>query len=213
MNDDDLRTRLRRVDPCPSEAAIDRAGTRHAQNLLEAVMTTPIETQPTAEPDGVRSPGARRWLLPAAAAGAIGVIAVASALTFGGGGDDKPGTPPGKDVTLTLAAPDSTVMASCLPFDLKILAGMSPAFGGTVTEVSSDKVVLDVDRWFSPKGSDVTRVELTTGSPVPVSIDGVEFEQGKRYLVTAAEGTVNTCGYTGLATPDYEASFEQAFGG
>jgi hypothetical protein len=31
-------------------------------------------------------------------------------------------------------------------------------------------------------------------------------------LITATDGVVNGCGYSGLASADYEAAFEQAFG-
>jgi len=47
----------------------------------------------------------------------------------------------------------------------------------------------------------------------PALIDGFEFQVGQQYLITAAEGNVNFCGYSGLATPELTAAFEAAFGG
>jgi hypothetical protein len=44
-------------------------------------------------------------------------------------------------------------------------------------------------------------------------IDGFDFEVGQQYLITAAEGTVNFCGYSGPATPELTAAFDQAFAG
>lgn len=212
MNDDDLRARLRRVDPAAADASVDRASAARAQSLLEAIMSTPVDAVTPTTPDETARPRpARRWLVPLGAAAAVAGIALAATLVGGDGGGAPTRTAERKSLTLT--APDGTTMASCLMFDVQILKGMSPAFGGTVTEVSSGSVVLAVDRWYAPKGSDVTHVELRTGSDVPVSIDGIEFEQGKRYLVTAANGTVNTCGYSGLATPEYEEKFDEAFGG
>ena len=176
-------------------------------------MTTPFET--TTPPGAAAAPATRRprWLVPAAVAAAVGAVAV-SAAVLAGGDDAAPRRPVGAAAPLVLKAPDPTVMASCLRFDEKILGEMSPAFGGTVTEVTDGKVVLDVDRWFSPADSDVERVELTSQvTGIPTSVDGVEFEQGNRYLVTAADGAVNTCGYSGLATAEYEAAWERAFAG
>jgi hypothetical protein len=46
-----------------------------------------------------------------------------------------------------------------------------------------------------------------------VALDGVSFEQGKRYLVAATEGTVNGCGFSGPATPELQKSYDEAFGG
>jgi len=101
-------------------------------------------------------------------------------------------------------------MSSCLPFDVATLAGMSPAFAGTVTSVDGGKVVLDVDRWYA--GGEAEQVLLSQpDATTSAALDGVTFEEGERYLVTAAQGTVNGCGYSGPATPELEAAFDQAF--
>jgi hypothetical protein len=46
-----------------------------------------------------------------------------------------------------------------------------------------------------------------------VALDGVDFQQGKRYFVTAAQGTVNGCGYSGPASAELEQAFAEAFPG
>jgi hypothetical protein len=74
--------------------------------------------------------------------------------------------------------------------------------------VSDSLVTLDVDRWFKGGSADVVTVAVPERN---TSIGTVELVEGKRYLVTATNGTVNACGYTGEATPDLEAAFEQAF--
>ena len=43
-------------------------------------------------------------------------------------------------------------------------------------------------------------------------IAGFDFVEGERYLITAAEGSVNFCGYSGPADPTLTAAFEDAFG-
>ena len=209
MRDDDLRARLARVDPCPPDGSVTRSGNAPAHELLEAIMATPVDTTSAELATTERTRG-RRWLLPAVAASAVGALAIGAALISGGAGSDT--DRPAIASRLQLKAPDGSQMASCMMFDEKFLAGMSPAFGGTATQVGAVSVVIDVDTWYSPKGSEVDEVELTTGGGAQVALDGVEFEQGKRYLVTAADGNVNGCGYTGPATPELEASFERAFG-
>lgn len=215
MRDDELRDRLRRVDPAATAPSADRAGTARAQSLLEGIMATPVDTTTTADAPAARPATSRRWLVPVAAAAGVGAIALSAALLVGGG--DEPAPRRTTAALLKLTAPASegggTTMSSCLMFDEKILADMPTAFGGTVTSVGAGTVVLDVDRWFKPAESDVKTVEVSAATGDTVSIDQVEFVEGKRYLVTAAQdGTVNSCGYSGEATAEYEASFERAFG-
>ena len=45
------------------------------------------------------------------------------------------------------------------------------------------------------------------------ALDGVDFRTGERYLLSATDGTVLGCGLSGLATPDLERAFAEAFGG
>ncbi len=215
MRDDDLRRQLARVDPAPTPVTADDAGTEHARRLLEAIMTTPLDTahEPLAPPARPR-----RWLMPAAIAGAVGVLAVGAGLAMNDSDTDSPKKQVVQAAPMKLTAPGAPaggggpVMSSCIMFDVAILKDMPLAFGGVVTSVAPGKVVLDVDHWFKPADNDVTTVELATADGNTVALDGVEFIQGKRYLVTATDGNVNTCGYTGEATAELESSFTKAFG-
>jgi hypothetical protein len=142
-----------------------------------------------------------------AAAAAVLALGVGTAVLAGGG--DSPAAK--AKTTLGLKAPASAggpVMGSCIMFSVDILKDMPVAFGGTVTGVSAGTVTLDVDRWFKGGGADVVTIAVPETN---TSVGTVDFVQGKRYLVTATDGTVNSCGYTGEATQDLEASFEQAF--
>ena len=67
-----------------------------------------------------------------------------------------------------------------------------------------------MDHWYRGGSADLVTVENLGGS---VALDGVEFVAGDDYLVTATDGVVNVCGFSGPATPELEASFEEAFGG
>ncbi len=112
---------------------------------------------------------------------------------------------------LELSAGAGDAMASCLVFDPAILAEMPLAFEGTTTAVDGDRVTLSVDRWF--KGGDAAEVVLVAPPGLEALIDGITFQVGSSYLISATEGVVNYCGFSGEATPELTAGFEAAFGG
>ena len=114
-----------------------------------------------------------------------------------------------RTLALELDGGDGAV-ASCMMFDVAFLKDMSPAFAGTATEVTATSITLDVDRWYAGGDADQVVLSKPDGSS-SASLDGVAFEKGERYLVTAANGTVNGCGYSGLATPDLQKAFDEAF--
>jgi hypothetical protein len=203
---DDLRVRLARLDPAPP--SLDLVESPRAPELLERIMATPVltdsGTSTTAKP-----PARRRAVL--AWAAAVAVLAAGAATAGIALRGDRP-TPGAAPTTLALSLPGSNVMSSCIQFDVSVLRDMSPAFAGTVTAVDDSQVVLDVDHWYAGGDADTVTLAMPYGG-TSVAIDGVAFEMGKRYLVTAAGGTVNGCGFTGLATPDLERSFAEAFPG
>jgi hypothetical protein len=94
-------------------------------------------------------------------------------------------------------------------FDPAFLAEMPIAFEGTATEVGDDRVTLEVDRWF--KGGDADEVTLTAPAGLEALIAGIDFQEGTSYLISATDGTVNYCGYSGEVTPELTAGFEAAF--
>ncbi|MEX2422498.1 MAG: hypothetical protein WD990_00835 [Acidimicrobiia bacterium] len=138
----------------------------------------------------------------------IGAVAAALVVVMGGvglfGGFGSEPSP------LVLSAEGSDALASCLPFDVAILEGMSPAFGGTVVELTDSVATLEVDRWFTGGDAEIVEISYTPGFEALIGTPSLEV--GQRYLITATDGVVNGCGYSGVATPEYEASFEQAFG-
>ncbi|MGY1806698.1 hypothetical protein ACI8AF_04960 [Blastococcus sp. SYSU D00669] len=196
-DDDDLRARLARLDPAGPQVPVDPAtGLRAAELRERAVQSTDVPTDLTTR---------RRPLARLAAAAAV-AAALVVALVVGGGGSREPTT-----AAFSLPAPDAA--ASCLAFDVAVLRDMPVAFAGTVTAADTERVTLDVDRWYA--GGEAERVTLAVPpGQTSAALDGVGFRAGERYLVTAAaDGTVNGCGYSGPATPEVEAAFEEAFGG
>jgi hypothetical protein len=218
ISDDELRARLSQMDPLPTSVPVDPYTSLRAQDILERVMTTQLHDQNQKNTD-------QRWrkpaLLTAVAAAVIALGIVAVGITSGG-----PATPTRTKTTLALKVENSGT-ASCIGFSIPFLKDMPMAFAGTVTSVSdrtvptlSDMTVtVSVDHWYKGGTADlVTLTTMTDHALTPttfagVSVDGVEFIQGKRYLLTATNGTVNGCGFTGEVTPELEKAFAEAFPG
>ena len=218
MSDDELRTRLSRIDPAPAGSPVDPVTSPRAHELMERIMQTPesqsLESTTLDTPAQTDELAARRnrpWLIPLAAAALLGVM-LATVFGFGGGlgGNSPGGDGGGAPTTLALSLPPSDVAGSCIVFDVQFLAEAPVALAGTVTAVEPEQVTVDVDRWYRGGDADVVTIAVQAGNSV--ALDGVEFRQGERYLITATDNTVNGCGFSGPAEPQLEQAFEQAFG-
>jgi len=169
----------------------------------EESLTTSI-----APPTPIRARRRRNWM-PLSGVAAAAVVAIGGAVIVGNrGGDGADQVAAGPPLELSLG--DSGVMSSCIVFDVSFLANMSPAFAGTATAVEDESVTLTVDRWYA--GGDATSVVLHASDGSTALLDGFEFEVGQQYLITAADGNVNFCGYSGPATPELTSAFDAAFG-
>lgn len=198
---DELRERLARLDPMRSEVPTESVTTPSSRELLEEIMSTsstePIEAKPR--------PKKNPWYL-AAAAALVVVVGAAIAFTGGIGGDPVASTPP-----LVLEAGADDPMAMCIQFSVEELAKAQVAFEGTVASVDGETVTLDVEEWFT--GGDASQVVLNAPAGMEALLGGVPFEEGGQYLITAYDGTVNYCGFSGPSTPEMRAAFEEAFAG
>lgn len=200
LDDDALRARLAGLDPMPPSLAVDPPTSPRAHELLERAMNV-LTDQPT-----IPSPGLARWRKPSvlfAAAAAVVVLGVGGVLASGGGAN-----PPAKAKTSIAlkSAGGGLSSASCLMFSVDILKDMPVAFAGTASGVTQDAVTVTVYHWYKGGSADL----VTIATPVTSAGPG-EFVQGKKYLVTATDGTVNGCGYTGEATADLQKYFDEAF--
>jgi hypothetical protein len=205
--DRDLREWLARADPAPD--ASTSIPSRPAPELLERIMSTPVQvpTEPTPATPAARN---RRWLAAAAAVAVLGAGGVAASLA---GGGDSPGTTPTVTRLALPASAGGPSLGSCIMFSTDVLKDMSPAFAGTVVSLGDGQVVLDVDRWYAGGDTDQVALAVPDGAASP-SLEGFpEFAVGQPYLITAAEGTVNGCGYSGPATAELQQAFDTAFGG
>jgi hypothetical protein len=202
VNDDELRKRLQRIDPVPAETALEPPTAPSARQRLEQIMQNETTPSPVR---GTLATHRRSWILAAAAA----VVAIVAVGVVALNGDDSPSTVAGPPMELSLGAGDS--MASCIRFDVALLRNMSPAFGGTVTAIEGDNVTIAVDHWYAGGSADTVLLHAQSG--MAGLIAGFDFQVGERYLITAADGNVNFCGYSGPADPTLTAAFEEAFAG
>jgi hypothetical protein len=207
MNDDELRNRLARLDP-QAATPVDPITSPRAQDLLERTMTTQTELMNESPTD----PPRRRRGLTMVAAASVAAAGIVAAVVMT---NDGP-TAPAKKTNLTLTGPAAAapgrpgVINSCIRFDVELLKAEPVAFAGTVTDVQPGSVTLDVTKWF--KGGTADTVTVTTRDGGTIALDGVEFVQGKDFLVSADQGTVATCGYSGPEDPTLRKAFEDAFG-
>lgn len=202
MKPEELRDRLAGIDPT-RDVATQLPTTPCPRERLERIMQTDPTPTSTASPSA-GNPRPRVLWLTAAAAALVAVVA--SGVVLAGGGDDAP-VASGPPLELSLGA--SNTMASCLPVSAELLADMPVAFAGTANEVDGETVTLTVDEWYA--GGDAATAVLQAQSGMEALIDGFAFEEGVAYLVSATEGTVNFCGFSGPATDELRAVYEEAF--
>jgi len=201
---DELRQQLSKLDPMHPGVPTEPATTPSSRQRLERIMS--LDTAPRHAVDE-GSPN-RRLSTRVAAAIAVAAVAIGGIAfaTTNRGAD--PGTLAGPPLELSLGASDS--LASCIMFDVAILADMPLAFEGTVTAVDGKVVTLAVDHWYT--SGDAAEVTLAAPAGFEALIGGISFVEGSSYLITATDGSVNYCGYSDLATPELRAAFDQAFG-
>ncbi len=208
MNDDNLRDQLGRLDPLSDDVAVEPLTTPSSRARLEQIMNTP--ESPNTPADELSLPPSRtRWLV--AAAAALVLLVVAGLVVANLGDDDDDGEIDVAAPPLVLSLGVDDIMASCIVPEASVLAGMSPALAGTATAIEGEIVTLTVDRWFAGGDDTTTAVELHAQPGMEALIAGFSFEVGEQYLITATNGSVNFCGYSGPATPSFQAFFDEAF--
>ncbi|HWB90180.1 MAG TPA: hypothetical protein VG872_13380 [Acidimicrobiia bacterium] len=197
---DELRKRLARLDPMGPGVPTEPTTTESSRQMMEMIMSTPIKEAEQTQP-APKHP----WFYGVAAAAAL-VFAVGGGLLLtGGDGDPVASGPP-----LELNAGGEDITQMCIAFSPEELEKVAEiAFAGTVTAVNGNDVTLTVDDWY--RGGDAAEVALNAPQGMEALIGGIPFEVGAQYLITAQDGNVNYCGFSGPATPEYAAAFEEAF--
>ena len=97
-----------------------------------------------------------------------------------------------------------------MPVQADTLAKAEDAFDGEVVDVSGSTVTIAVSEWFAGD-EEATQVRLDVGR-APSALEGhFDFEEGRRYLVAANDGTVLVCGFSGPFSADLERVYQDAF--
>ena len=200
--EDELSRRLRAADPAPPSGRTELPSGRRIDELVEQTMAST-----TKNTTGKLASGGR-WLIAAAVVAAA--IAGAAAYFATSGGHTRAGK-----TVLSLKVPGAAHPhpggATCIMFRVDRLAQQDVAFSGTVASLGDHSVKITVDHWY--KGGNTDEVDLATvGTPGAVNELGVNFVQGARYLVSALDGTVTGCGYTGPYSSELARDFRTAFG-
>ncbi len=193
MDDKELRKRIQGIDPASSDVETRSVTDDSVRRMLENIVEQPVST-PTKANRGARF---------------VVSIAAVAALAFGAFAVFSNVSPAGPPLALSLG--ETNAISSCIQLSADILRDVQVAFGGTVTAVDGDKITVDVDKWY--KGGDAAVVELSAPQGLQALIGGIDFEVGGEYLISAYDGTVNYCGFSGPATPELQAVYDEAFPG
>jgi len=213
--DDPLRARLRVADPAASLGPADPDG---VARLLEDTMSHDTDTQVPERRTGTRGRNPLTWLV---AAVAVLVIAGVGVFTLTGTDDDNTAPPIADDngsgdggaepVVISLRAPAAST-GRCMMPSAEVLSQQQVAFEGTVETIGHGTVVLTPTEFYT--GDEADRVEVDAPADQLTNLIGaVEFEVGGTYLVSATDGQVTVCGFSGPATPELAQLYADAFGG
>jgi hypothetical protein len=199
--DDTTERRLRDADPLARRTTDDSRDQDWLRDTAASAASQP--------PRSTR----RRGVMLVAAAAAVVLAATAGGLLLRGGDEPAEKPPVAAPATVTdLAMPGNNISTMCLAFSVEELAKAPVALGGEVTEISGDEVLIDVEQWF--RGGDSDQVRLTAQDTSMTSLGySIDFQVGERYLLTAYDGVVNICGFSGPWTQELGDAYAQAFGG
>ncbi|MBO9577765.1 MAG: hypothetical protein J7480_03225 [Microbacteriaceae bacterium] len=201
FDDDELRLRLRRVDPARDLPAFDQERTaRMSQQTIE-----------NAQPE-TPDPAPRRrglwWGIGGALAGvAAASVVTAVVLTSGVGGPAAPGA---KRPPLQLADQGQNVAAMCMALTPELLDGNQGAFRGTVVAIEGDRVTVQVDLVY--RGEPGPTVELTQQDAQAADFSATQYVLGGSFLISYSDGYVAYCGQSAAASPELTAVYEAAYG-
>lgn len=224
MDDEQLRSRLSSSDPVLDGIPIEPADSPSARTFLEAIMSTPLDTDtadrgttdhPTARRTGSNvlplEPRRKRWTLTALGAAAVGALAIGGAAIGGVFDGGEPNLADAPTVLELSGGETDPSMMMCMALDPTLVAQSPIAFRGVVDAIEGDTVTLTVDEWYA--GGDADVVTITAPLGMEALIGGIAFEAGQTYLVGAVDGVVSYCGLSGPATPELQQMYDTAFPG
>jgi hypothetical protein len=223
--DDELRALLRTADPART---LPPAAPAAVSDLLEDIMSTDLDARPDAPDAPEAAPRRSRvtWLVAAAAATVIAGAGGLALSALDSGSDPAPtagstvqSTAPGADAgqpadgaaggTTELTAPSSNP-GRCAAPTAEFLAAQQQAFAGTVTAIDGEKVTLQTTDVYTGEVGQTVVVDAPAAAMQSL-IQSTQFEVGGSYLVSATDGQVAVCGFTGRADGALQGLYDQAF--
>lgn len=206
MNDDELRAALRGADPAAALPPADRAWVSdHLEDAMSSTRPTPVAE--AWDDDGRARARRRRRPVLVGLAVAVGVAAAAAVVV-----PVVLSRAPGLETTTLTAEPFDPATSDCLAVG-QFLGTVDTAFGGRVTSVDGDRVVLDVERVYRGDPGDRVAVDAPAQDETSAAlVGGFPFDVGGEYLVAASGGVVAACGASGPADAALQAEYERAFG-
>ena len=145
------------------------------------------------------------------AAASVLVMVGAAVWAFQLGDDTEPAPVATPEQSVTeLAVPRGA--AKCMVPTAEVLRQQPLAFEGIVQAIEDGEAVLDPTRVFAGERTDLVRVQAPTSAEMAL-IGFVDFQVGERYLVAASDDIVTVCGFSGPATPELTALYDEAFPG
>lgn len=223
-DDAELRALLRGGDPAGSLSPADPAA---LASLLEDIMSADLDVRPETD-DGTRATGTHgrnrvTWLVAAAAVAAIAAVGGFAISGLGGNGGDADPPQAGPKPTVTVAEHQAPVAGESTDLtagsaDTKcvaeptaaMLAQYDQAFEGTVTSIEGTTVTLEATDVYQGEVGETVQVQAPAG-PFQAMIQQVQFQVGGTYLVSAYQGAVSMCGFSGPASGDLQRLFTEAF--
>lgn len=162
---------------------------------------------------GTRDRSALTWLVAVAVALLIAGAALFGLLDRGGDEPGKPSEPaPDTDaptVTRLTAAPQP---GRCMLPNVELLRIQTLAFEGVVRSITEGEATLEPSRIFKGEQADLVVVKAPDRD-LQALLSAVDFREGERYLVSATEGRVTLCGFSGRRTPELADLYAEAYGG
>ncbi|OFW65907.1 MAG: hypothetical protein A2Z12_07960 [Actinobacteria bacterium RBG_16_68_21] len=194
---------LRRADPLDRLEVQAEAAEAHKRALFQEITDMDTTERPTPAP--ARGTGFR-IAVTAAAVTAVAAAAIGGYALFADKADPR---------IIGGEAIGGGGMAMCIQYDDSILAGQQQAFDGTVASIDGTRVTFAVRHWYKGgEGDSVTLdAEGLTGGPNSAAMDGsLPLEPGQRYLASANDGVLWSCGYTLTFDSDLADHWAQLFG-
>jgi hypothetical protein len=217
-DDDRLRALLRSGDPADALPPADPAALK---GLLEDVMSADLEIRPAGPEAEPRRRTRATWLV---AAAAVAVIAAGGAFAVVGLTGDDAGAPqadqpsassPASGLGTPVAGKTTELTAGtaarCVGEPTAaLLSQYDQAFQGTVTAIDGDTVTLQTADVFNGEVGETVHVSAPRAG-FDQLLNQVQFKVGGTYLVSAYQGSVSLCGFSGPATGDLHSLYEKAF--